>query len=215
MFHLVAVAGLLWTLAVQSAPVSLIFDGTALQSDAPFTAGAPFSVELIYETSTPKSYPIGPDDSGSWYQNAVEDLVFNYNNGEYIGTTHSTDLMIFHGPTYSQPAVDEFWVTGIDGEGFPAINSIPFSRVNSAFGVQAPFGAAFDDSSLPTSLSSPPFVSTSFTLVWISYSTDQSVEFNGVLNSVETVPEPSTIGIAIAAFALAGVFWKRTTIFRV
>jgi hypothetical protein len=215
MFYLVAVVSLLWTLPVRSAPVSLLFEGTTLQSDAPFTSGTPFSVELTYETSTPKSYPIGPDNSGSWYQNAVEDLVFNYNNGEYIGTTLSTDLMIYHGPTYSQPAVDEFWVTGIEGEGFPAINSMPFSRVNSAFGVQAPFGAAFDDSSLPTSLSSPPFVSTSFTLVWISYSTYQSVEFNGVLNSVETVPEPSTIGIAIAAFVLATVFWKRTPFFRV
>jgi hypothetical protein len=215
MLYLVAVAGLLWTLAVQSAPVSLIFDGTALQSDAPFTAGAPFSVGLTYETSTPESYPIGPDDSGSWYQNAVVDLIFNYNNGEYIGTTHFTDLMIFHGPTYSQPAVDVFWVTAINGEGFPAIGSMPFSRVNSAFGVQAPFGAAFGDSSLPTSLSSPPFVSESFTLVWLSYSTYQSVQFNGVLNSVATVPEPSSIRIAIAAFALAAALWKRTTPFRV
>ena len=215
MLYLFAVAGIWWTLAGQAAPVSLIFEGTALPSDAPFTAGTPFSVALIYETSTPKSYPIGPDDSGSWYQNAVEDLTFNYNHGEYIGHTHFADLMIFHGPTYSQPAVDVFWVTAINGEGFPAIGAMPFSRVNSAFGVQAPFGAAFGDSSLPTYLSSPPFVSESFTLVWLSYSTYQSVQFNGVLNSVETVPEPSSFRIAIGAFALAAAFWKRTSPFQV
>ena len=210
----VAVAGFLCAPSARPAPVSLTFQGTTLASDSPFVAGDPFSLSLTYDTTAPKSSAVGPDGSGSWYQGAVANLAFNYNAGAYIGTTASADIMIFHGPTYGHGTIDEFWVTTIAGEGFPAIGDMGFSPVNSAFGVEAPYGVAFADSSLPTTLSTPPFVCTSFELVWLSYATYQSVHFNGIVNSVVTVPEPSSRGLLVAAMALTAISRKRTTLSR-
>lgn len=199
-----AMVGLLGTPSGQAALVSLIFEGTTLASDGPFVAGNPFSVELTYDTSVPKSYPVGSDDSGSWYQSVVSTLDFNYNHGAYVGGSASADLMIFHGLAYGGSLLDGFWVTGINGEGFPAIGAAPFSRVNSAFGVQAPYGAAFTDSSLPVFLTTPPFESWRFEFVWVSYSSPV-VQFNGFVNSVTMVPEPSAEALLIAALVVGGM----------
>jgi hypothetical protein len=184
---------------------TLVLNGTTAAGQGPFTTGAPFSVRLTYDASTPRTFFLYPGDTGAYYQNAILDLVFNYNNGEYIGATVSADIVIAHGATTSRPPLDLFWVTGIDGEGFAPVGSLPFSRVNSAFGISAPFGAAFTDTSLPTELSTPPFGQEYFDLVWLQPTGGPSIEFLGSISSISTIPEPSSFYLACFILGLPGV----------
>jgi hypothetical protein len=187
------------------APATLVLNGTTATGQGPFTTGAPFSVRLTYDASTPRTFFLYPGDTGAYYQNAILDLVFDYHNGEYIGTTASADIVIVHGATTSRPPLDLFWVTGIDGEGFAPVGSLSFSRVNSAFGISAPFGAAFTDTSLPTELSTPPFGQEYFDLVWLQPTGAPSIEFLGSISSVSTIPEPSSFHLACFILGLLGI----------